>query len=223
MSKKTLNLNDTLYTYLLDTSLRDNPVQNALREETDKLEWARMQISPDQGQFLGLLVKLVNARRAIEVGTFTGYSALVVAQALPEDGVVVACDISEKWTNIGKRYWQQAGVAHKIDLRLAPAAETLSYLVDDGQSGSYDFAFIDADKENQLHYYELCIQLIRPGGLIAIDNVLWGGDVANPANQKAETVAIREFNQFVHRDGRVDISMVPIGDGLTLARKKNLR
>lgn len=220
MSKRTLDLDDKLYEYLLDTSLRENPVQSALREETNKLEWARMQISPDQGQFMALLVKLINARKALEVGTFTGYSALLVAQAMPEDGVVVACDISEEWTSIGKRYWQQAGVAHKIDLRLAPANETLSRLIDDGQSSTYDFAFIDADKENQLSYYELCLQLVRPGGLITIDNVLWGGDVADSTNQSADTVAIRKLNQFVHQDERVDISLVPIGDGLTLARKK---
>ena len=221
MSKKTLNLDDRLYEYLLDTSLRENPVQSALREATTKLEWARMQISPDQGQFMALLVKLINARRAIEVGTFTGYSALVVAQAMPEDAVVVACDISEEWTSIGRRYWQQAGVEDKIDLRLAPAAETLSQLIEDGQSATYDFVFIDADKENQLSYYELCLQLVRPGGLITIDNVLWGGDVADSSNQSADTVAIRKFNEFVHRDKRVDISLVPIGDGLTLARKKD--
>ena len=220
MGKTTLNLDNTLYEYLLNVSVRDNPVQKALREETDKLEWGRMQISADQGQFMAMLVKLVNARKAIEVGTFTGYSALVVAQAIPEDGVLVACDINEEWTSIGKRYWELAGVADKIQLRLAPATETLSHLLETGQRGTFDFAFIDADKENQLDYYELCLQLIRPGGLITVDNVLWGGDVANPANQKTDTVAIRTFNQFVHLDKRVDISLVPIGDGLTLARKK---
>jgi caffeoyl-CoA O-methyltransferase len=143
-----------------------------------------------------------------------------VAQAMPDDGMVVACDINEQWTNIAKRYWQQAGVAQKIDLRLAPAADTLAGLIEDGKSGTYDFVFIDADKENQLQYYELCMQLIRSGGLITIDNVLWGGDVADPANQQEETVAIRRFNEYVYRDERVDISLVPIGDGLTLARKK---
>ncbi len=219
MSKRTLNLDDKLYEYLLTASLRDNSIQKALREETNKLKWARMQISADQGQFMALLVKLINARKALEVGTFTGYSALVVALVMPEDGVVVACDINEEWTNIGNRYWQLAGVAHKIDLRLAPAVETLSHLIEAGQSDTYDFAFIDADKENQLNYYELCLRLIRPGGLIAIDNVLWGGDVANPTNQNSDTVAIREFNELVHQDERVDISLVAIGDGLTLARK----
>jgi predicted O-methyltransferase YrrM len=220
MSKRTVNLDDRLYDYLLNVSLRDTPVQKALREETDKQEWARMQISPDQAQFMALLVKLTDARKTIEVGTFTGYSALAIAQALPEDGVVVACDVSEEWTSIGKRFWKQAGVAHKIDLRLAPAAKTLTGLIEDGQNDSYDFAFIDADKENQLVYYEYCLQLVRPGGLIAIDNVLWGGDVANPDNQSEDTVAIRKFNEFVYQDGRVDISLVPIGDGLTLARRR---
>ena len=220
MSRRTVNLDDTLYDYLQKVSLRDTPVQKALREETDKLEYARMQISPDQAQFMALLVKLTDAHKTIEVGTFTGYSALAIAQALPEDGVVVACDVSEEWTNIGKRFWQQAGVAHKIDLRLAPAAETLAGLIGEGQSDTYDFAFIDADKENQLVYYEYCLQLVRPGGLITIDNVLWGGDVANPDNQSEDTVAIRKFNEFIHQDGRVDMSLVPIGDGLTLARRR---
>ena len=220
MSRRTINLDDNVYDYLLDISLRDTPVQKALRDETDNLEWARMQISPDQAQFMALLVRLINARKAIEVGTFTGYSALSVAQAMPDDGVVVACDISEEWTSIGRRFWQQAGVAHKIELHVAPAAETLSSLIEDGQSGTYDFAFIDADKVNQLTYYELCMQLIHPGGLIAVDNVLWGGDVADPANHNEDTEAIRTFNQFIYQDAHVDISLVPIGDGLTLARKK---
>jgi len=220
MGKQTLNLNDNLYQYLLSVSLKETPVQKALREETDKLEWSIMQISSDQGQFMALLVKLINAGKVIEVGTFTGYSALTLAQALPDDGAIVACDINEEWTNIGKRYWSEAGVAHKIDLRLAPALDTLNGLIQDGQSESYDFSFIDADKQNQLQYYELCLKLTRPGGLIAIDNVLWGGSVADPENQKEDTVAIRQFNEFVFTDDRVEISLVPIGDGLTLARKK---
>lgn len=220
MGKQTLNLNDNLYQYLLSVSLKETPVQKALREETDKLEWSNMQISSDQGQFMALLVKLINARKVIEVGTFTGYSALTLAQALPDDGAIIACDINEEWTNIGKRYWSEAGVAHKIDLRLAPALDTLNSLLQDGQSESYDFSFIDADKQSQLQYYELCLKLTRVGGLIAIDNVLWGGSVADPENQKQDTVAIRQFNEFVFKDDRVEISLVPIGDGLTLARKK---
>jgi len=220
MGKQTLNLNDNLYQYLLSVSLKETPVQKALREETDKLEWSNMQISSDQGQFMALLVKLINARKVIEVGTFTGYSALTLAQALPDDGAIIACDINEEWTNIGKRYWSEAGVAHKIDLRLAPALDTLNSLLQDGQSESYDFSFIDADKQSQLQYYELCLKLTRVGGLIAIDNVLWGGSVADLENQKQDTVAIRQFNEFVFKDDRVEISLVPIGDGLTLARKK---
>lgn len=220
MGKQTLNLNDNLYQYLLSVSLKETPVQKALREETDKLEWRIMQISSDQGQFMALLVKLINARKVIEVGTFTGYSALTLAQALPDDGAIIACDINEEWTNIGKRYWSEAGVANKIDLRLAPALDTLNKLVQDGQSESFDFSFIDADKQNQLQYYELCLKLTRPGGLIAVDNVLWGGSVADPEDQKQDTVAIRQFNEFVFKDDRVEISLVPIGDGLTLARKK---
>lgn len=219
MGKRTLDLNDKLYDYMLSVSLRDNPVQKALREETDKLEWGIMQISADQGQFMALLAQLVNAQKVIEVGTFTGYSALAVAQVLPEHGQIIACDVSEEWTSIAKRYWQQAGVSHKIDLRLAPAAETLTNLIEQGENDTFDFAFIDADKQNQQKYYELCFQLMRPGGLIAIDNVLWGGSVADPKNHEADTQAIRTFNQFLHQDTRVDISLVPIGDGLTLARK----
>ncbi len=174
MGKKTLDLNDALYEYLLKVSLRDTEVLKSLREETNQLEMGIMQISADQGQFMALLVKLLNARRIVEVGTFTGYSSLVMAQALPGDGQIIACDISEEWTRVAKRYWKQAGVDHKIDLRLAPALTTLDKLLADGQSESFDFAFIDADKTGQQRYYERCLMLIRSGGLIAIDNVLWG-------------------------------------------------
>ncbi len=221
MGKKTLDLSGELYDYLLKVSLRDTDVQKSLRQDTDQLEMGIMQISADQGQFMALLVKLINAKRIIEVGTFTGYSALVMAQALPETGELIACDVSEEWTNIACRYWEQAGVADKIDLRLAPALETLDSLLAEGQAGSFDFAFIDADKPNQLNYYERCIKLMRKGGLIAIDNVLWGGSVIDPDNQTPDTVAIREFNDFMLSDDRVDISLLPIGDGLTLARKKD--
>ncbi len=219
MGKKTLDLNDALYEYLLKVSLRDTEVLKSLREETNQLEMGIMQISADQGQFMALLVKLLNARRIVEVGTFTGYSSLVMAQALPGDGQIIACDISEEWTRVAKRYWKQAGVDHKIDLRLAPALTTLDKLLADGQSESFDFAFIDADKTGQQRYYERCLMLIRSGGLIAIDNVLWGGNVVNPEDQSEDTRAIREFNEFILNDDRVDISLVPIGDGLTLARK----
>ncbi|ALP51853.1 SAM-dependent methyltransferase [Candidatus Tenderia electrophaga] len=220
MGKRTLELNERLYDYLLAVSLRDTPVQAALRAETDQLEMARMQVSADQAQFMALLVKLIGARRVIEVGTFTGYSALTLAQALPDDGRLIACDVSKEWTDIAKRYWQQAGVADKIELRLAPALETLDTLIADRQGAHFDFAFIDADKQNQRNYYERCLELMRPGGLIAVDNVLWGGSVADPENNQDDTRAIRDFNEFVYQDTRVDISLVPIGDGVTLARKR---
>jgi len=218
MGKKTLPLDDRLYDYLLSVSLRETPLLKQLREETDQLDVAAMQISADQGQFMALLIKLINARRVIEIGTFTGYSALVMAQALPEDGSIVCCDTSTEWTDIASRYWTEAGISNRIDLRLAPALETLDALVAGGQENAFDFAFIDADKVNMTNYYERCLQLIRVGGLIAVDNVLWGGDVVKPENQKEDTVAIREFNEQLQQDQRVDISLVPIGDGLTLAR-----
>ena len=220
MGKQTLNLNDNLYDYLLSVSLRDSPIQQQLREETDKLEWGMMQISADQAQFMFLLMKLINAKRIIEIGTFTGYSALVMADALPDDGEIIACDTSEEWTAIARDYWQQGGTASKIDLRLAPALDTLKSLITAGQTESFDAAFIDADKQNMLNYYKYCLQLIRPGGLIMIDNVLWGGSVADPNKNDDDTNAIRATNQFILRDDRVDISLVPIGDGLTLARKR---
>src|SRR5437660_6229449 len=172
-----------------------------------------MQISPEQCQFMALLLHLIDARRTIEVGVFTGYSSLSVALALPDDGKVIACDVSEEWTSIARRYWREAGVANKIDLRLRPALETLDRLLADGRAGAFDFAFIDADKENYLNYYERCLRLVRPGGLIAIDNVLWHGDVIDPAKQDPDTRAIREFNERVSRDDRVWISMLPISDG----------
>jgi predicted O-methyltransferase YrrM len=220
MGKKTLDLNDKLYDYLLSVSLRDNANQKQLRETTDKLEWGIMQISADQAQFMSLLLKLTGAKRVIEIGTFTGYSALVMASALPDDGELIACDVSEEWTNIGKPYWKQANVDHKIDLRIAPALDTLDNLIAEGQNNTFDAAFIDADKQNYLNYYQRCLELIRPGGLIMLDNVLWGGSVADDNNQEEDTQAIRDINQFLLQDDRVDISLVPIGDGLTLARKK---
>ena len=219
MSKETLGLDDNLYNYLLSVSLRETAEQESLRSETAKQPYSMMQISPDQGQFMALLLKLMNARRVIEIGTYTGYSALTMALALPKDGELIACDVSREWTSIGERYWKKANVADKIDLRIAPASKTLKALIDEGQSGSFDFAFIDADKESQINYYQLCLELIRPGGIIAIDNVLWGGSVADARNRGTDTVAIREFNDYVYQDSRVDISLVPIGDGLTLARK----
>lgn len=220
MGKNTLPMGPLLYEYLLSVSLRDTPLHQALRAETDQLEFGVMQISPDQGQFMALLVRLLNARRIIELGTFTGYSTLVMAEALRPDGRILACDIDKEWTDIARRYWQQAGVAGRIDLRLTPAEKTLGALIEGGEQGQFDLAFIDADKAGMLHYYEQCLALIRPGGLIMVDNVLWGGSVADPAYQSEDVNAIRRFNDFVFRDGRVDVSMVPIGDGLTLARKR---
>jgi len=219
MSNRSLNLDDTLYEYLLTHSLREHPEQIALREATRSHPRAGMQISPEQGQFMALLVKLLGARRTLEIGVFTGYSALSVALALPTDGRILACDISEEYTRIGRPYWERAGVAHKIDLRLAPALETLDAELAAGAAGRYDFAFIDADKTGYASYVERCLQLLRPGGLIAIDNVLWSGAVAQPARDE-DTRALQALNERLHGDERIDLSMLPIGDGLTLARKR---
>ncbi len=220
MSNKTLNLTDELYQYLLKVSLHECELMAALRQETATLSMSVMQIAPEQGQFMALLAKLMDAKRVIEIGTFTGYSTLAIAQALPADGEVIACDVSEEWTSMARRYWEQAGMADRIDLRLAPALETLDGLLQEGRTGNFDMAFIDADKENYLNYYERCLELLRPGGLIMVDNVLWDGSVIDVSNQKTETVAIRKLNEHVYQDSRVDISLVPIGDGLTLARKR---
>ncbi|WP_420416974.1 O-methyltransferase [Pacificispira sp.] len=221
MSRKTLNLDSTLYDYLISQSLRETPIQSRLREETAALGGpAGMQVSPEQGQFLAFLASLIGAKRVVEVGTFTGYSALSVALALPADGRITCCDVSADWTAIAQRYWEQAGVAGKIELRLAPALETLDALVSEEGVDKVDMAFIDADKERYDGYYEACLTLVRPGGLIAIDNVLWGGAVADPANKSADTEAIRALNAKLKEDRRVDLSLLPIGDGLTLCRKR---
>ena len=220
MSTRLLDMTETLHEYLLANSLREPPILARLREETAKLPMANMQIGPEQGQFMRLLVELVGARRTIEVGTFTGYSALSVAMALPKDGKLIACDISEEYTAIARRYWAEAGLAERIDLRLAPALETLDGLLADDGAGTFDFAFIDADKQGYDGYYERCLTLLRPGGLIAIDNVLWSGSVADESDQKPDTRAIRAINAKVCKDDRVTISLVPIGDGLMLARKR---
>ncbi len=220
MSARTIALTDKVYDYLLANSLREPPLLARLREETAVMPAANMQIGPEQGQFMALLVELIGARRTLEVGTFTGYSALSVALALPADGRVVACDISEEFTAVARRYWAEAGVADKIDMRLGPAVETLDALIAEGLSGAFDFMFIDADKQGYDAYYERGLALLRPGGLIAIDNVLWNGAVADPARQDKETRAIRALNRKVQADERVGISLVPIGDGLMLARKR---
>jgi len=220
MTKRSISLTDSLYDYLLAVSLREPEVLRRLRDETGNLPESRMQIAPEQGQFMALLARLTGARRCIEVGVFTGYSSLVLSLALPDDGRILACDVSDEWTSVARRYWAAAGVAHKIDLRLAPALETLGGLLAAGDAGSYDFVFLDADKENYLRYYELALELLRPGGLIVADNTLWSGRVVDPANDEATTVALRQFNEYLHRDERVDLSLVPVGDGLTLARKR---
>jgi caffeoyl-CoA O-methyltransferase len=219
MPHRSLNIDDALYQYLMDQSIREHPAQVALRAATAPHPHAGMQISPDQGQFMALLIKLLGARRAIEVGVFTGYSALTVALALPDDGRVLACDISDEYTRVGRPFWSQAGVAHKIDLRLAPALETLDSQLAAGAAGQFDFAFIDADKTGYDAYYERCLQLLRPGGLIAIDNTLWSGSVARPAKD-ADTAALQKLNAKLRDDQRVDMSLLTIGDGLTLARKR---
>ena len=219
MSNRTLELTDSLYQYVLAQSLREHPAQTALRDATRGHERATMQISPEQGQFMALLVKLLGARRTIEIGVFTGYSALSVALALPDDGRILACDISDEYTRVGEPFWQQAGVAHKIDLRLAPALETLDAQLAEGQAGAYDFAFIDADKTSYDAYYERCLRLLRPGGLIAIDNTLWSGRVA-AAPDSEDTAALQALNIKLHHDERIDLSLLPLSDGLTLARKR---
>ena len=220
MSSRTIVLNDALYEYLLSVSLREPDVLCRLREETAKMPQHNMQISPEQGQFIALLVELTGARKCLEVGTFTGYSTLSLALALPEDGQIVACDISEEFTSRAKPYWQKAGVAGKIDLRLGPALETLDALIADGESGAFDFAFIDADKVNYQGYFQRALDLIHRGGLILVDNVLWSGAVVDPARDDEDTEAIRAFNQARAGDPRISLSLVPIGDGLTLARKR---
>ncbi|HWJ04409.1 MAG TPA: class I SAM-dependent methyltransferase [Steroidobacteraceae bacterium] len=220
MSNRTLSLTDTLYRYLIDVSLREAPVLRELREETAGLSQRSMQIAPEQGQFMALLVRLMGARHCLEVGVFTGYSSLAVALALPPEGRIVACDVSEEWTAIARRYWERAGVADRVRLELAPALQTLDGLIAGGEAGQYDLAFIDADKTNYLEYYERVLRLLHPGGLVVVDNTLWSGRVADPGVIDADTLALRRFNEALHRDERVDLSLVPIGDGLTLARKR---
>ncbi len=217
---KDLGLSPELYDYLLQNSLREADLLRQLREETAQHRAAVMQIAPEQGQFMALLVQLLGAKRTLEIGVFTGYSSLVVAMALPEDGQVIACDVDKASTAIAQQYWEAAGVTDKIDLRLAPAIDILDQLIADGQSGSFDFAFIDADKRNYPRYFEQCLELIRPGGLIAIDNVLWAGRVVEADSEDKRTQAIRAFNQALHQDERVSLSLLPVADGLTLAMKR---
>jgi len=220
MSNRSIGLDGPLYDYLLAASLREAPVLARLRAETAEHPRVNMQISPEQGQFMALLAKLTGATRCIEVGVFTGYSSLAVALALPPDGRIVACDISPEYTAVARRYWAEAGVADRIDLRLAPALETLDALLAGGGEATYDFGFIDADKGGYVDYYERLLRLLRPGGLVAVDNTLWDGRVADEGNDEPDTRAIRAFNERLRDDERVDLSLVPIGDGLTLARKR---
>jgi predicted O-methyltransferase YrrM len=219
MSDITLNLTPKLYEYLQAVSLREPDILVELRNQTQKMSMSQMQISPEQGQFMHLLIELMCAKKTLDIGTFTGYSALSVALGLPNDGKVIACDINGEWTKIARQFWEKSGVGHKIELRLAPAIETLQALIDAGQTNTFDFSFIDADKANYDKYYEMSLRLVRPGGLIAIDNVLWSGRVADKTNQENNTKAIRALNTKIASDQRVTISMLPIGDGLTLARK----
>jgi caffeoyl-CoA O-methyltransferase len=220
MSTKTITLTESLHHYLLSISLREPPILARLREETAQHPLANMQIAPEQGQFMALLVRLMGVKKYLELGVFTGYSSLSVALALPPDGKLIACDVNEEWTSMARRYWQEAGVAHKIALRIAPALETLDKLLANGEAGSFDFVFIDADKENYANYYERSLELVRHGGLIVIDNVLWSGRVADPNEQDMDTVAIRRFNTKLHFDERIALSMLPLADGLTLAYKR---
>jgi len=219
MSNKTFTLPDDLYAYLFEHSVREPEILRRLREETARDSMARMQIAPEQGQFMQLLVRLMGAQRYLEVGVFTGYSSLAVALALPADGRIIACDVSDNWTKVARRYWTEAGVAEKIDLRLAPALQTLDGLISAGAAASFDFAFIDADKTSYRAYYERALTLIRVGGLIAVDNTLWEGRVADPTASDADTLAIRDFNRHLRDDRRVHVCLIPIGDGLSLALK----
>ena len=222
MSNRTLQLTDALYQYMLSHSLREPAILRELREETANDSMSIMQIAPEQGQFLQLLVKMLGVTNMIEIGVYTGYSSLSCALALPDEGKIIACDINKGWTDIAQRYWHKAGVAERIQLELSPALQTLDKLISGGQSGQFDFVFIDADKENYLYYYEKSLELLRDGGVIAIDNVLWDGAVADPTISDKDTNAIRQLNEHIHQDKRVDMSLLPVADGLTLVRKNRL-
>src|SRR5271155_1973055 len=215
-----LLLPQRVYDYLLSVSLREPDILRRLREETAVMPRATMQVPPEHGQFMAFLVQLTGARKALEVGVFTGYSSRAVALALPEDGRIVACDISEEFTAVARRYWKEAGVEHKIELHIRPAIETLRELLEQGRQNSFDFAFIDADKTGYAKYYDCAFELVRPGGVIMVDNVLWSGRIADPKETDADTVALRAFNEKVHADTRVFHTLLPLGDGVTLALKR---
>ncbi len=219
MAKRSLT-SEPIEHYVNEVITRETPIQKRLRAETAKLPNSQMQIGPDQGALMALLARAIGARRALEIGTFTGYSALAVAAALPQDGRLIACDMSEEWTRIAWRYWQEAGLANRIELRLGPALATLAALQSELGQGSFDFAFIDADKEEYDAYYEACLRLIRPGGLILLDNMLWSGKVADAAVQDAETLALRALNLKVRDDARVEACLLTVGDGIMMARKR---
>jgi len=220
LSNRTLSIDDRIYDYLCDVSVREPELLRQLREETATLEYSVMQISPEQGQFMSLLIKLMGAQRALEIGTFTGYSSICVASAMPENGKLICCDISPQWTEMAERYWAKAGLENKIDLYSQPAEQTLQRLLDEGADGSFDFIFIDADKQNYIKYYEMSLRLLRKGGIIAIDNTLWSGAVADPENTEPGTRAIRRFNEMLKTDERITQSLLTIGDGLTLILKE---
>jgi predicted O-methyltransferase YrrM len=220
MANHTLPMTEALHAYLLEVAIDETPVQRRLREETTVRDDGVMQIAPEQGAFMGWLAGLVGARRAVEVGTFTGYSALAVARAMPADGRLVCCEVSEEYGAIARRYWEEAGVADRVELRLGPAVDTLRDLLAEGGAGTYDLAFVDADKPSYDAYYEACLELLRPGGVLLIDNVLWSGAVADPEDTRESTRALRALNEKVFDDPRVDACLVPIADGLTLARKR---
>ncbi|WP_342147476.1 class I SAM-dependent methyltransferase [Rickettsiella endosymbiont of Aleochara curtula] len=219
MSNQTINLSNTLHQYMLSVSVREPAILKSLRETTQQLSSHGMQISPEQGQLMAFLIELTGAKKTLEIGVYTGYSALVVALALPEMGKIIACDINTETTSIAQDFWQKAGVSNKIDLKLAPALDTLDNLIKQNHSDSFDFIFIDADKQNYLNYYERSLILLRPGGLMLVDNVLWSGRVADTHAHDKQTLAIREFNQAIYQDKRISMCLIPIGDGLTLIRK----
>ena len=217
---KLLPVTEELYSYLVVVTVKDHPALAALREETAAMPSGGMQIAAEQGQFMQLLVHLLQATRYLEVGCFTGYSSLVMAMALPEDGSVTTCDVSQEWTDVARRHWQSAGVADKITLKLGPAADSLRRLLAEGSAESFDIAFIDADKDNYPNYYDLCFDLVRPGGLILIDNTLWGGQVADPSVADPDTEGIRAVNQRAFEDDRVDSCLLPLSDGLHICHKR---
>jgi len=219
MANKTINLNTQLYDYVLDVGLREPAVLQHLREATEKEDMSVMRSAPEQGQFMAMLLKLMGAKRVLEVGTYTGYGTLWMALSLPHDGKIVTCDVSERWTSVARRFWEEAGVLDKVHLKLRPALETLDTMLAAGEQDSFDLVFIDADKVNYDGYYEACLELIRPGGLICVDNTLWGGSVIDLAKHDADTEAIRVFNVKLKEDDRIELSMLPIADGLTLALK----